>query len=312
MFRSGHTDPTLGEVDRGQTGYWKHASSELRRDWVAMLGLTIVISLSLVAVFAPLLAPGGPIFQYRAGLTVEGDPLPPGGDFLLGTDFLGRDEFSRLLYGARVSLFVGLGANLIAAAIGILVGGIAGMSRGILQTIIMRGVDVVIAFPILLLAITILAVTEASLFPIIAIIGLSFGAYLSRIVFSQVVSLNEREFVLAAKTSGVGNTAILFRHIVPHVMPSVIVFGTLGVATAIMLEASLSYVGVGVEPPNPSWGNMLSEGQTYMVTAPWLIALPGAAIVLTMVGFSLLGDGLRDALDPTLERRAALLIGNLH
>jgi peptide/nickel transport system permease protein len=273
-----------------------------------MVGLLIVLGLCICAIFAPLIAPYDPAFQHREGLTLEGEPLGPGdGGFVLGTDALGRDELSRLLYGARVSLAVGVGANVLAALLGIAIGGIAGIAGGRVQTLFMRGVDVIVSFPILLLAIALLAVTEPNLPTILLIIGVSFGAYLSRIVFTQVVSLREREFVLAARTAGVRAPWILLRHIVPHVIPSVLVYGTLGVATAIQLEAALSYVGIGIQPPDASWGNMIAEGQTYLVSAPWLVAFPGAAIVLAMVGFALLGDGLRDALDPTLERRRFLV-----
>lgn len=287
-----------------ERSYWGQARYELTHDWVAMAGLAIVLALVVCAVFAPLIAPYDPAFQHRDGLTDDGRPLAPGDSgFLLGTDALGRDTWSRLLHGAQVSLAVGIGANVLAALIGVAVGGIAGLAGSRTQTLLMRGIDVVLSFPVLLLAIALLAVTEPNLGTIVLIVGVSFGAYLARIVFGQVVSLKEREFVLAATAAGASRSRILLRHIVPHVLPTVIVYGTLGVATAIMLEAALSYVGVGIRPPAASWGNMISDGQTYLISAPWLIALPGAAIVLAMVGFSLLGDGLRDALDPTIGRR---------
>jgi peptide/nickel transport system permease protein len=295
-----------------ERGYWAEAFHELRHDWTAMVGLVIVVGLVVCAIFAPLIAPYDPNFQHRLGLSETGEPLGPGGDFKLGTDALGRDELSRLAYGARVSLSVGIGAGVLASLIGLFVGGIAGLAGRRGQTLLMRTMDVVLSFPVLLLAIALLAVTEPSLSTILLIIGISFGAYLARIVFNQVVSLKEREFVLAARTAGVGNSRILVRHIIPHVMPSVIVYGTLSVATAILLEAALSYVGIGIQPPSASWGNMVSEGQTYLLSAPWLVAFAGGAIVLAMIGFSLLGDGLRDALDPTLERRSTrLLIGGV-
>ena len=296
------------EGRRRERGYWGEAFQGLLHDWAAMVGLVIVLALVICALFAPLLAPYDPNFQHRLGLSETGEPLGPGSDFKLGTDALGRDELSRLLYGARISLAVGIGASVLAAIIGILVGGVAGMAGSRVQTLLMRAVDVVLSFPILLLAIALLAVTEPSLTTILLIIGVSFGAYLARIVFNQVVSLKEREFVLAARTAGVRSGWVLCRHIVPHVMPSVIVYGTLSVATAILLEAALSYVGIGIQPPDASWGNMVSEGQTYLISAPWLVAMPGGAIVLAMVGFSILGDGLRDALDPTLERRGGRLL----
>jgi peptide/nickel transport system permease protein len=304
MSEATATVETPQPARRPERGYWRDALHGLAHDWTSMIGLVIVVGLCVCAIFAPLIAPYDPAFQHREGLTLEGEPLAPGTPgFKLGTDALGRDEFSRLLYGARVSLAVGIGANLLAALIGIGIGGIAGMAGPRLQTLLMRIVDIVLSFPILLLAIALLAVTEPNLPTILMIIGVAFGAYLARIVFTQVVSLREREFVLAARTAGVSSGWILIRHIVPHVIPSIIVYATLGVATAVQLEAALSYVGIGIQPPEASWGNMIADGQSYLISSPWLIALPGAAIVLAMFGFSLLGDGLRDSLDPTLERR---------
>jgi peptide/nickel transport system permease protein len=268
-----------------------------------MFGLALVIFLVLCAALAPVLAPYDPNFQHRLGISETGEPLGPSETFKLGTDALGRDQLSRLLYGARVSLAVGIGANLIAALIGLVIGGTAALLGSAGQMLIMRAVDVILSFPILLLAIVLLAVTEPNLATIMIIIGVSFGAYLARLVFTQTVSLKERDFVLAAETAGVRRPRILYRHIIPHVLPSVLVYCTLGVATAILLEASLSFVGIGIQPPDASWGNMISEGQPYLTSAPWLVAFPGIAIVLAMLGFSLLGDGLRDTLDPSLERR---------
>jgi peptide/nickel transport system permease protein len=300
----------IGAPPGRERGYWRSALHGLLRDWTAVIGLVIVVGLVLAALLAPLLAPYDPTFQHRDGLGPVGEPLPPGTPgFPLGTDALGRDEASRLLHGARISLLVGIGANVLAALIGVLVGGVAGMAGRRLQSVLMRIVDIVLSFPVLLLAVALLAVAQPSLGTIILIIGIAFGAYLARIIYTQVVSLRERDFVLAARTCGVSDAAILVRHIVPHVIPTVIVYGTLGVATAIMLEAALSYIGIGIRPPDASWGNMISEGQPFLMTAPWLIALSAAALVLAMLGFSLFGDGLRDALDPTLERGRRLLGG---
>jgi peptide/nickel transport system permease protein len=297
----------LAPTEAHEPGYWGDAWHELRRDSSAMLGLALVAALALAALLAPVLAPYSPTFQHNLGLSEDGSPLGPGGNFLLGTDSLGRDELSRLLYGARVSLLVGVASTALAAAIGIGIGGSAGMAGLRLQTLLMRVVDVILSFPVLLLAIALLAVTQPNVRTIVIIVGTSFGAYLARVVFTQAVSLKEREFVLAARTAGVRSGWILLRHIVPHVLPSVLVFAALAIATAIQLEAALSYVGIGIQPPEASWGNMISEGQDYLGTAPWLVVFPALGIMLAMVGFSLLGDGLRDALDPTLERRGARL-----
>ncbi len=294
-----------------ESGYWRTAWNEFRHDRVAMAGLGIVILLIVSAVFAPLIAPYPPNEQLAAGLTAAGYPRPPSAQFLLGTDTLGRDEFSRLLFGARISLTVGLGSALIGGVLGLGLGGIAGLFGGLVDKLLMRLADVILSFPILLLATAILTVTQAGVLTISVIVGIGFGAYLARVVYTQAVTLRERDFVLAARTSAVGRGRILLRHIVPHVMPSVIVFCTLGVATAIQLEAALSYVGLGIHPPTASWGNMIADGQNNMTTDPWLVLFPGCAIMLAMLGFSLVGDGLRDALDPTLERTLQVRLAGL-
>ncbi len=295
----------------GDRGYWKTAWYEFRHDRMAMIGLTFAVLLILAAIFAPLIAPYGPNEQLPNGLTAAGNPLPPGGQFLLGTDPLGRDELSRLLFGARISLVVGLGSATLGGLIGLFIGGVAGLFGGFADKLLMRLADVILSFPILLLATAVLAVTQPGVVSIALIIGVGFGAYLGRVVYTQVVTLRERDFVLAARTSGVSRGRILMRHVLPHVMPSVIVFSTLGVATAIQLEAALSYVGLGIHPPTASWGNMIADGQNYMTTDVWLVLLPGIAIMFAMLGFSLAGDGLRDALDPTLERTVQVKLGGL-
>jgi len=294
-----------------ERGFWLSSWYELRHDAVAMVGLTIVVLLVVAAIFAPLIAPYPPKLQLASGLTAVGNPRPPSAQFWLGTDPLGRDELSRLLFGARISLTVGLGSAVVAGVLGLGIGGVAAMFGGLLDKLLMRLADVILSVPILLLATAVLAVTQAGTITISLIVGIGFGAYLARIVYGQAVTLRERDFVLAARTSAVSRGRILFRHILPHVMPSMIVFCTLSVATAIQLEAALSYVGLGIRPPTASWGNMIADGQNYMTTAPWLVLFPGLAIMLAMLGFSMVGDGLRDALDPTLEKSALLRLGAL-
>ncbi|MBN9072606.1 MAG: ABC transporter permease [Rhizobiales bacterium] len=287
-------------------GYWYEAWREIRSDHIAMFGLALVVLLIVLAVFAPLLAPASPTMQSVDGLSDMGDPLPPGSPgFILGSDGLGRDVLSRVMYGASISLAVGVLANLIAAVLGTALGGMAGLIGGRLASWLMRVADVIVSFPVLLLAMAILSVLASpGVIAIAAVIGVNFSGYIARLVFGQVTLLREREFIVAVKAVGGGNLYILLRHILPHVLPSVIVFTTLGAATAIQLEAALSYVGLGIRPPTASWGNMISDGQAYLFTSPWLVLVPGAAIFISMIGFSLLGDGLRDALDPTLERRS--------
>jgi peptide/nickel transport system permease protein len=288
-----------------ERGYWSEAWHELRSDRAAMVGAAIVVVLVLLAVLAGPLSQHPPNEQTTEGLTSVGDPLPPGSlGFLLGTDGLGRDELARALAGARVSLVVGVLANIVAAVLGILIGGVAGLSGRRVQSVLMRIADVIVSFPVLLLAMTLLSVlSRPGIVPISIVIGINFGGYLARLVFAQTIALREREFVVAARAAGAGWPYVLTRHVIPHIMPSVIVYSTLGTATAIQIEAALSYVGLGIRPPTASWGNMISDGQPYLFSAPWLVLVPGLAIFLTMIGFSLLGDGLRDALDPTLERR---------
>lgn len=293
--------------EHGDASFWREAWAHLRGDPSALLGLGIVVMLVVAAVFAPILAPHPPEVQFPQGLTPDGRPTGPSATFPLGTDELGRDELSRLIYGTRVSLTVGIVGNVLAAIIAFVAGGLAGMLGGLVQTIIMRAVDLVLSFPVLLLAITLLVITSPGIATVTGIVALSFGAYLSRVVFSLVVALREREFVTAAETSGMGRWAILVRHILPHVTPALLVFSTLNVAAAIQLEAILSFVGIGVRAPTASWGNMIATAQDYLTSSPFLILGPSISIMLALLGFGLLGDGLRDALDPTLAAKARRL-----
>jgi len=272
------------------------------RDPGAIAGVVLVSLLILMALFAPVLAPHDPDEVFEDGLTPQGLPvpstLPESTRFILGTDPSGRDLLSRIIYGARVSLTVGVLANVLVVGIGLLVGAVSGYSRGWLGALLMRFTDVMLAFPTLLLATALVAVLKPSLAIIIMVIGVVYWTGLARVVHAQVLRLREQDFVLAAKCIGAPAGRILLRHILPHLVGTAIVWGTLGIATNVMLEASLSYLGIGVQPPTPSWGRMISEGQTYYRSAPWLILFPGIAIMLTVLGFNMLGDGLRDALDP--------------
>jgi peptide/nickel transport system permease protein len=262
--------------------------------------------LILVAVFAPLLAPHDPAEQFRDGLTPDGQPVPStvlsgkgGAEFLLGTDANGRDLLSRIFYGARVSLTVGVLANLLAVALGIIIGVTAGYLGGWVETILMRFTDIMMAVPTLLLAMTLVAILKPSLWIIIVVIGLVYWTWIARVVYSQVLAMREREFVIASRALGGNRRFVILHHILPQLIPTIIVWGTLGIATNVMLEASLSYLGIGVQPPTPSWGGMIQQGQSYYRSAPWLVIYPGLAIMITVFAFNLLGDGLRDALDPT-------------
>ena len=278
----------------------------LKRDRVAMFGAALVGLLIIVALFAPLLAPHDPVEQFRDGLTPDGQPVPGtlfkdggGTQFPLGTDANGRDLLSRIFYGAQVSLLVGVLANLLAVTLGIIIGMAAGYLGGWTETLLMRFTDIMMAFPTLLLAMTLVAILKPSLWIIIVVIGLVYWTWIAKVVYGQVLTIREREFVTASRALGGSQRHIILHHILPQLIPTIIVWGTLGIATNVMLEASLSYLGIGVQPPTPSWGGMIQQGQSYYRAAPWLVIYPGLAIMITVFAFNLLGDGLRDALDPT-------------
>ena len=269
----------------------------------ALFGLVVVALVVLMAISAPLLAPYSPDEQMFDGLTLEGAPLPPSTQFPLGTDTLGRDLFSRLLYGARTSLVIGLVANGVAVLIGLLVGILAGYLRGWMGNLMMRFTDLMMAFPALLLAIVLAALLRPSLWIVAMVIALVNWVQVARIVYTETRGLVERDFIVAERSLGAGHGRILFRHILPHLIPTAIVWGTLGIATTVLLEATLSFLGIGVQPPQPSWGNIIFESQSYFQSAPWLVFIPGAVILLTALSFNLVGDALRDILDPTQRGR---------
>lgn len=269
----------------------------------ALFGLLIVVLVMGLAIAAPLIAPYSPNEQMFDGLTLDGAPMPPGAQFLLGTDTLGRDLLSRLLYGARTSLVIGLVANGIAVSIGLLIGILAGYVRGLFGNLLMRFTDLMMAFPALLLAIVLAALLRPSLWIVAMVIALVNWVQVARIVYTETRGLVERDFILAERALGAGHLRILFHHILPHLMPTAIVWGTLGIATTVLLEATLSFLGIGVQPPQPSWGNIIFESQSYFQAAPWLVFIPGAVILLTALSFNLVGDALRDILDPTQRGR---------
>lgn len=278
---------------------WKRFS----RDRLAVAGLVIIILMSAAAALAPVLAPYDPSEQFFDGLTLEGSPLSPGSNFWFGTDTNGRDQFSRLLYGARTSLLIGIVANGLAVAVGTALGLIAGYVRGYAGAAIMRFTDLMMAFPPLLLAIALAAILKPGLGIVILVIALVNWVQIARVIYTETVALSGREYIEAARALGAGNTRILVRHLLPHLVPTVIVYATLGIATTVLLEAMLSFLGRGVQPPTPAWGMMIFESQSYFLNAPWLVFIPGAAILILALAFNLVGDGLRDALDPTQRGR---------
>lgn len=279
------------------------ALARLMRRRLALAGMAVIAVAVAGAAFAPLIAPYPPDMQHFDGLTLEGAPLPPGGAYPMGTDLLGRDLFSRILHGARTSLVIGIAANGLALTIGALVGVAAGYFRGWTGAALMRFTDLMMAFPALLLAICLAAIFRPSLWIVAMVIAMVNWAQAARVIYTETASLATRDFIAAERTLGASQGRILFRHILPHLAPTIIVWGTLGVSTTVLLEATLSFLGVGVQPPTPSWGNIIFENQTYFQAAPWLVFIPGAAIILLALAFNLVGDALRDELDPTQRGR---------
>ena len=269
----------------------------LPRHGMLWAGLALVGSVSLAALLAPILAPFSP-----TALDVNAIMQPPGGAHLLGTDALGRDVFSRLLYGGRVSLWVGFVAVGLSVAIGLVLGLVAGYFGGLVDEGIMRGVDVMLCFPSFFLILAVIAFLTPSLTNIMVVIGLTSWMGVARLVRAETLALRGREFVLAARVSGMGAPGILFFHILPNAAAPVLVSATLGVAGAILVESSLSFLGLGVQPPMPSWGNMLMDGKEVLEVAPWLSVFPGLAILVTVLGYNLIGESLRDILDPRLRQ----------
>ncbi len=270
---------------------------------LAVFGLVLIALVVGGAAFAPLLAPFDPNDQMFDGLTLEGAPMAPDGQFLLGTDLLGRDLFSRLLYGAQTSLVIGVVANGLALFIGTLVGITAGFFRSWIGAVLMRFTDLMMAFPALLLAICLAAIFQPSLWIVALVIALVNWVQTARVIFAETSSLATRDFIAAERTLGASTSRILFLHILPHLLPTILVWGTLGISTTVLLEATLSFLGIGVQPPTPSWGNIIFENQTYFQSAPWLVFVPGAAIILLALAFNLVGDALRDVLDPLQRGR---------
>ena len=268
---------------------------------LALFGLIVVTITVIAAALAPLVAPFDPNEQFFDGLTLEGAPLGPGSTFLLGTDLLGRDLFSRLLFGAQTSLLIGVVANGVAVMIGSLVGITAGYFRGVIGAVLMRFTDLMMAFPALLLAIVLAAIFKPSLWIVAMVIAMVNWVQVARVMYSETVSLAERDFIVAERSLGASRFRILSKHIAPHLVSSIIVFGTLGISTTVLLEATLSFLGIGVQPPTPSWGNIIFENQIYFTTAPWLVFFPGLAIVTLALAFNLVGDAMREILDPTMK-----------
>ncbi len=262
---------------------------------LAVIGAVIVLLLITVSLFAPFIAPYDP-----TAINVHDVLSPPSETHLLGTDELGRDVFSRIIWGSRVSLKVGFVAVGIAIIIGIVIGAIAGFYGGKIDAVLMRFVDIMLAFPTFFLILAVIAILEPSIFTIMVVIGITSWMDVARLVRAEFLTLKERDFVGAARAIGVTDARLIFRHILPNALSPVFVAATFGVAGAILIESGLSFLGLGVQPPDPSWGNILTAGKDNIEVAWWLSLYPGLAILITVLSYNLVGEGLRDALDPRL------------
>lgn len=264
---------------------------------MALTGLVFILLMLAFALFAPLIAPHGPT-------TIDPDNIlaPPTANHIFGTDTLGRDIFSRIVYGSRVSMAIGFIAVGIAVVIGIFFGSIAGYYGGRIDALLMRFVDIMLCFPAFFLMLAVIAVLEPSIVNIMIVIGLTSWMGVARLIRAEILTLKEREYVLASKVMGATDLWIIARHLVPNAMPPVLVSATLGVGGAILVESALSFLGLGVQPPTPSWGNILMDGKSTLGVAWWLTIFPGVFITLTVLAYNLLGEGLRDLLEPRLRR----------
>jgi len=267
-----------------------------KRNRLAISGGIIVMMLFIISFLADFISPYDP-----TKLDLMNILAAPSNLHLFGTDDLGRDVLSRMIFGARISLKVGFVSVGIATFIGVVIGSISGFYGGIVDSILMRFVDIMLCFPTFFLILSIIAVLEPNIYNIMIVIGITGWTGVARLIRAEFLSLKEREFVLAAKSLGVSDFRIIFRHILPNAMAPVLVSATLGVAGAILTESSLSFLGIGVQPPTPSWGNILTSGKANIEIAWWLSLFPGLAILITVLGYNLLGEGIRDALDPRLK-----------
>jgi len=301
------TGPALAVQGRSP---WQLAWARLRKDKTAIISAVVIVLLVAFAVFAGViahLAGHGPNDQFHdTGLTVDGLPVGPGHHgFLLGTDNLGRDILVRVAYGARISLMVGVVSTLLATVAGVVIGLVAGYYRGAIDTALARFMDVVLAFPFLLFAIALVSVFHPSVAISIGVIAFFSWAAIGRIVRGQTLSLREKEFVEAAHSLGCSDLRIMFVDLLPNLVAPVIVLATLLIPTAIVFEATLSFLGLGVAPPTASWGGTISDSLSFYRVAWWFPLFPGIALLITTLAFNLLGDSVRDALDPTAQRALA-------
>ncbi|MSP13551.1 MAG: ABC transporter permease [Chloroflexi bacterium] len=287
---------TLGDFTiREQPSLWRRLSILPRQQPIGTFGAVIILIVILVALFAPVIAPYEPTSQASKRL------LDPSAIHLIGTDELGRDVFSRIIYGSRISLYVGLIAVSLALLLGVTTGVLAGYIGGSFDNIVMRAVDIMFAFPGLVLAIVIAGMLGPSITNAMIAIGIIYAPTFARVSRGSVLAVMGEPYIEAARLIGGRDMHIIFRHVFPNVLAPLIVLTSLNMSTAILTEAALSFLGLGTQPPDPSWGTMLSSGRKFMEIAPWMAIFPGLAIVIAVLGFNFLGDGLRDVLDPRLK-----------
>lgn len=260
---------------------------------LTFFGAIVVGLLALVAIFAPFIAPYDP-----ASVNIQSALLAPSSQHILGTDYLGRDIFSRMVYGARISLSIGFVAVGIAILIGIAIGSIAGYYGGKIDATLMRFVDIMLCFPSIFLILAVVALVGSNIMNIMIIIGITSWMSVARLIRAEILSLKEREFILAARALGASDLRIIIFHLIPNAIAPVLVSAVLGIAAAVLVESALSFLGLGVQPPTPSWGNILMEGKSSLGVCWWLILFPGLAILVTVLGYNLLGEGLREHFSP--------------
>ncbi|HEX3493211.1 MAG TPA: ABC transporter permease [Streptosporangiaceae bacterium] len=304
-FQAKSVEDTPAQAIEGRSQWWL-TWRRLRRDKLAVVAMIVIVVIALCAILAPVFASvtghGEAQVFPNIGVTADGLPVGPGHLFWLGTDNLGHDLFVRIMYGAQVSLFVGVVTTLIGTAAGVTVGLISGYFGGWVDGILARVVDSVLAFPYIILALSLAVVFGPSLTIVIAVISFFSWAGIARVVRGQTLSLKEKEYIEAARSLGSGPWRIMFIDIFPNLMAPVLVLATLNIPAAIVFEATLDYLGLGVQPPTASWGNILASAQSFYQEAWWFLVFPALALVITTVAFNLLGDGVRDAMDPRTER----------
>ena len=290
-------EPSLARAQPAPRRFASPAWRQFRRSKTAIAGLVIIGTFLALALLAPVIAPADPI-----ALSLGDQLLPPSGEHPLGTDELGRDIFSRLIWGSRLTLLITTGAVLLALVSGAFLGIVAGFQAGWLDTVIMRCIDVLLALPTFLLGVAVVAALGPGTGNVIVAVGIGSMPAFARVARGSTISAKQEDYIMAARSLGVPNGLIMWRHLLPNIASALLVQTTLRLATAILTASGLSFLGLGPQPPTPEWGAMLSTGRNYLTSSPQLVTIPGLAILLVTIGFNLLGDGLRDALDPRLKR----------